>query len=272
VPTDEPADDGVGLRALPGGLHGTASQPPAAIRTEVAHTLRKARKRKRATLEQASDQTRLPRRALAALEGGGDPSDLPEPPYDRYFLREYARYLEVPEEPLLTALDPRQPQELEIPVELLPVERRPRRWPVLVLATLSGSAFIALAVMRMTDGSPADVAAGTLGGPTQAPRSQLSAQPPPASEAPPVARGVSAVLRLSDRCWIEATVDGRVVMAETAQAGATLRFRANRTLVLRLGNAGGARLTVNGESVATGGTGDIVDLSFTWSHGRLTQA
>jgi cytoskeletal protein RodZ len=227
----------------------------------------------KATLEQAADQTRLPRRALAAFEGDGDERDLPEPPYDRYFLREYARYLDVPDEPLMGALGTRQPDGVEIPLDLLPAERRPRRWPVVVLGFASGVALILLAVIRMTAGdSPAALSAGTVLGPTQAPRSQSTVQPPPESEAPPAARGVSAVLRLTAPCWVKATADGRVLMAETVQAGTTLRLKAKRTLVLRLGNAGGVVLTVNGDPVATGGTGEVVDLSFRWSDGRLMQA
>jgi cytoskeletal protein RodZ len=238
----------------------------------VARALQKARKRRRVTLEEAAAETRLPRRALAAFEESGDDADLPEPPYDRYFLREYARYLGLDDETLLNALAPQHQDELEIPFDLLPAERRPRRWPAWLLATASAAALIILAAVRMTSSdSPALLAGGAVLEPTPAPRSEQPAQPSSPTEAAPTFRGVSAVLRLTGPCWIQATEDGQVVMSETAPAGTTLRFHAKRTLVLRLGNGGGARLTVNGRRVPTGATGEVVQLSFAWSNGRLTQ-
>ena len=269
----EAADETTGVQLLPGGRQPEPEPPSGPTRAEVARVLQKARKRKRVTLEEAAAETRLPRRALATFEEAGDDADLPEPPYDRYFLREYARYLGLDDEALLLALGPPQPDELEIPLDLLPAERRPRRWPAWLLATASAAALIIRAAVRLTSSdSPALLAGGAVPEPTPAPRSEQPAQPSsPAEAAPPAIRGVSAVFRLTGPCWIQATEDGKVVMSETAPAGTTIRFHAKRTLVLRLGNGGGVRLTVNGRRVPTGATGEVVQLTFVWSNGRLTQ-
>src|SRR6266568_6941502 len=95
------------LRVLPGGLSETPPPPPPPTLVDVGAILRKARKRKDLTLESVANDTRIPRRALAAFEDGSGGDALPEPPYDRYFLREYARYLGLDDQPLLEALGDR---------------------------------------------------------------------------------------------------------------------------------------------------------------------
>jgi hypothetical protein len=92
-----------------------------------------------------------------------------------------------------------------------------------------------------------------------------------ALSAAPTVVGIHAVLRITERCWVEAMKDGRLALAETLEPGRTVRLRANRTLDLTLGNAAGAILTVNGRRIATGGRGAVVDLSFSWRHVGLLQ-
>jgi cytoskeleton protein RodZ len=253
---------------FPGGL-GDGDEPSLGWPQDVARALRSARRRRRVTLEQVAEETRLPRKALAAFEGAGDPADLPEPPYNRYFLREYARYLGMSEKPLLGALADRSAEEPAIMPELIAAETPPRRWPVRTLVAGSAAVLVILGMARFLPGSSAPLErSGTVAPPpVQATRSQ----PPLKSPRPSGPHGVGAALNLSGPCWIEAIVDGRVVLRETVAAGRTVRLHAKRTLELTLGNAGAVTLRVNGERINTGATGQVVRLSFRWSHGRLRE-
>jgi tRNA A-37 threonylcarbamoyl transferase component Bud32 len=67
----------------------------------------------------------------------------------------------------------------------------------------------------------------------------------PAARAP--ARVVTVDLRATDRVWVRATVDGRVAYEGTLLRGDRRRFTGRRAVDLRLGNAGGARLVVDGQ-------------------------
>src|SRR5207248_3328026 len=158
-------------------------------------------------------------RTLTAMEAAGPAQDLPEPPYDRYFLREYARYLGVADEPLIATLDASRPGPDEQPLELVPFERPPRRWPVWALVVLSAAAVATLAVVRVGPDKGQPAASSVLPVPrsTQAPLHQA---PSPSA---PVVHGIAAVLRLSDRCWIEATVDGTVMPGQVFLPGKPLR-------------------------------------------------
>jgi hypothetical protein len=87
---------------------------------------------------------------------------------------------------------------------------------------------------------------------------------PPASAFP-----LSALITTSRECWVMAVADGTIVLHETVPANETVRLRATRRLELRLGDAGAARLLVNGRPIATGGRGDVADISFAWRGGSL---
>ena len=62
--------------------------------------------------------------------------------------------------------------------------------------------------------------------------------------------------------WLRVTVDGNVSMEGTFPAG-TVRSFHGKTATLRIGNAGGVEVVVDGKSLGTlGATGDVVERSF----------
>jgi hypothetical protein len=138
---------------------------------------------------------------------------------------------------------------------------RPRRGRALQVALVVASLVGVVAIGATGRGGPVPASSVT------PPRPAAPAPPSPApatSPAPTRAPAVDAIvarLRFDERCWVEATRDGRPVVARTFEAGETLRLRAARVVALRLGNAGGVLLTVNGEEVPTGPSGAVVDLS-----------
>ncbi|HSJ50850.1 MAG TPA: helix-turn-helix domain-containing protein, partial [Actinomycetota bacterium] len=134
----------------------------------VGATLHRARRGRGAQLSQAASATRIPSVFLSALEKDAPIEDYPAPVYARHFLREYAQFLGLETEPLVEAFDRQHDLEAE-PADptLLPVEPRPRRWPVVLVTVLSIAAAAALFVTG------------------QRPREVEAPAPPPATAASP---------------------------------------------------------------------------------------
>ena len=219
--------------------------------------------------------TRIPARYLHALEEDAPLDAFPAPVYARFFLREYAQFLGVDPAPLVEMFDARHGVEVEEPPllepvpELVRVPLLPSRSSRVAAAAAVVAALIA-AVFGITSGG--EHASEAPSAPLQVahiirpgrPATMEREQVPPTGTS-----GVRAVLRIRERCWVLATVDGRTVLSETLEPGQTKRFRADRRLELHLGHAGGVVLTVNGKPVSFAGQGDVAQLSFAWRHGHL---
>ncbi len=52
----------------------------------------------------------------------------------------------------------------------------------------------------------------------------------------------------TEDCWVEAAVDGRRRISELHVQGESMRFEAEEEVRLTLGNPGGVRIEVNGDS------------------------
>jgi eukaryotic-like serine/threonine-protein kinase len=121
--------------------------------------------------------------------------------------------------------------------------RRHRR-RVTVLMGVVLVALLALVAVRELGGEPA------------------GERPRPAATAP--ATVVTVDLRATNRVWVRATVDGRVAYEGTLLRGDRRRFTGRRAVDLRLGNAGGVRLVVDGQDRGVPGrSGQLWDGRFT---------
>jgi cytoskeleton protein RodZ len=93
-----------------------------------------------------------------------------------------------------------------------------------------------------------------------------AATPPPsptATPVPPPRAAVTVEARIVERSWVQVWADGRQVFAETLAPGAARTFTANDSLQMRVSNAGGVQVVVNGEGQGRLGTsGQAVDV--TW--------
>lgn len=241
---------------------------------DVGECLRAAREERGVALAKAAEATRIQERYLQALEDEEPLDPFPGRTYARFFLRDYAEYLDLEPGPLVRSFDEAAAAEPLKPMHE-PVMTPPGRRGWRLSAALTVVALIAIAVSSRVGGPPAGPEVASMSG---APAAGSSAAPPPsvagvarAPSAAPTVVGIHAVLRITGRSWVEATKDGRIALAENLEPGRTVRLRANRTLELTLGNAAGATLTVNGRRIATGERGAVVDLSFSWRHGGLLQ-
>jgi cytoskeleton protein RodZ len=246
---------------------------------EVGEALRAARLQRGISLEEAAANTCIRASHLRALEDDEPPKDYPGPVYARFFLREYAEYLELDDGPLLTAFDRAVPEELIQPLqEPAVVRREPPGWAI--TAIVSSLILVVVLVLTHSGGAPgrpvapAETAAAAL---PAAPASSLGVAHTPlrgdAIESSPATprgpEGIHTVITTSAPCWILAVIDGDPLAGRTYPAGDTVRLRARHSIDLELGNAGGAALHVNGERFPTGADGQVARISFGWRHGEL---
>jgi cytoskeleton protein RodZ len=270
-----------------GSDNGTPSAARAAASTP-GERLRAARLRRKISLTEAEQATRIRARYLQAIEED-EYGALPSSVYSRGFLRNYAIYLGVPPDEVVAAVPERRRRErrpepsvrrVATPIKL----STPRSlW---LIAAAAGGVLVLVALIwlglsapdQRASGGPAGgtgstpqgaAPAGTAGpgailpplatgaatvAPTQAPTPVATATP---------ASGVNVELRTVDRAWIRATVDGRVVDEETYASGQSLRWTGQQSVLLRVGNGAGVDVTVNGQRVgALGQSGQIIEREF----------
>jgi len=262
-----------------GSLQGRVAEPPTlklvppeGRSLDVGETLRSARRARGETLEQAARFTRIRIPYLKDLEAG-DVSSLESYPgrtYARFFLREYADHLGLDPQPLVTRFDRDVEPALQpaAPPRYPSRGRHPGRWAGGALILLI-AALIASAIVSREHRQPLVAPVTSRMGMPAAP-GRAEAHPIPASPVRP--SGIDVVVRTSQPCWIRAVTDGRTVMEKIVPAGRTIRLRAAETMELRLGNAGGVEVTMNGRSIPTGGTGSVLDLSFARDGDRVVIA
>ena len=117
--------------------------------------------------------------------------------------------------------------------------------------------------------TPADAASGDAATPypdaaSTADAGTLAAIPPLATPAPAPPPGVKGGLSLhvTETSWLRVTVDGKVVLEGTLPAGSAKSFT-GKTADVRVGNAGGVRIAVNGRDLGPlGASGDVVERRF----------
>jgi cytoskeleton protein RodZ len=106
---------------------------------------------------------------------------------------------------------------------------------------------------------PADSAAAApgAGADGNVPAAIAPAASPARAAASAAKRGLA--VRLTETSWLRVTVDGKVVLEGTLPAGAAKSF-SGKVADVRVGNAGGVRIAVNGRTMGPlGGSGDVVE-------------
>jgi cytoskeleton protein RodZ len=263
---------------------------------------RAAREARGLSLSDVAEQIRIRSVYLAAIEDENW-SAIGAPVYIRGFLRTYGRFLGLDTEEVVAEFageshsapmpTPAPQGKTNYFVDEAPPPRQlsPLTWiaglvAVVLLAYVTYSAItvhqrqnpaVAVlpsnspsAVASATDapssgpsGSP-DASAATSPGPSDSPSGGPSVGPSASPSGSPGPLGPNSIeLRLSSPSWVRVTVDGNVSMEGTFPAGTARRFQ-GKTAVLRIGNAGGVEVLVDGKDVGPlGKAGDVVERSFT---------
>ncbi len=242
---------------------------------------RAAREARGLSLSDCSDKVRIRSVYLAAIEDENWKA-IGAAVYVRGFLRTYARFLGLdPEEVVIAFNDEVQPSG-HAAAETAPqrpahVERSSQPGSVLIwiagVVAVVLVAFVAYNALTMhreaavalgsSSPSPLESAAEASASPgagIPASASPAAGQTPSAS---PVGGAQTLALVLSSPSWLRVTVDGSVSIEGTFPAGTTKTFHGKSALV-RVGNAGGVEIFVDGKDVGKlGKMGDVAERAFT---------
>lgn len=241
----------------------------------IGEQLRAAREARGLSFEALRATTKVRPEFLRALEEERF-GDLPPRAFARGYLRTYAIALGLDPAPLLSAFDEALPLasvpsrlagRAEVPI--VPARRRsPLRRAVAIAIAVAAMAAVAVAIIAALQ-IRAFVRSGAR--PPQQPAVSAPAPaPPPLERGPapqpapaPKPQGVTVSVLATARCWIRATVDGRRVFEGTLRAGDQRTWNATRDVLLRIGNAGGLRVSLNGHDLGLlGRAGEVVDRTF----------
>lgn len=286
----------------------------------IGQTLRQAREQKGLTLAQVKASLRIHGAYLEALEAE-EYDQLPPAAYARAFLKEYAIFLGLDPEPLLSALNAARP-EPENPNSRMgwtAAPPMPHRWGELLVPAVfigllaffvlgawyvyqfqagkeeAGRAVVAakmaeqrrkaaptrrVAVAPVKPPLAAKAPAGDLPQAIKAPAGNLpqvanapAGNMPQTANAPagnltmesalPANPGVAVTAAADKACWISIHGDGKLLYQGMMRAGETRSWNAAQAVALHAGNAGGLRLTVNGQDLGVlGRPGQVVQRTF----------
>ncbi len=231
--------------------------------------LRDARERRGLSLRQIATTTKIATVALEALESG-EFSRLPGGIYSRAFVRAYAAEVGLdPEESVADFVAEQSLQERDAArIRIRPAvsaddraflarqQRAVRIFQVVAvvaaLAVLALVVWLAWAYWLRSD----TVGAETL--PQSSPPVTLpQALPPPPADPVPVRQAPAefaaeqrdrlvVAFEVTGACWVQITADGLVVLSRLLQAGERETVRAERELVLDVGNTGAFTWSING--------------------------
>lgn len=242
----------------------------------IGSVLREAREEQGRELSEAAAATSMRVVQLEALEAdrweqfGGDV-------YAKGFLKSYAVWLGLDPAPLLEKYRRYVQHDAMDPLALTagPVTGQPRsEVPAWLLRFGAVLGVVALAVglfNLVNDRTPAPADSDiTQPAPDPVPTDGESTDPdaaasPTAAPSPsPTFTGVELTLAFEDSSWVSVTVDGQPRQEGLFEEGDVLDLQAEEEVVVRLGNAGGVRGLLNGESIGPfGQSGDVRDLRFT---------
>jgi len=186
------------------------------------------------------------------------------PVYVRGFLRTYARFLGLDPEEAVAEFNRTLPAAAssnsgESAANL--GERAPRGLSLLIWIAGAVAVFLIAFVIynaaTLRRPAPAQIVAGV-----PSPSVMPSITPLPSPSPTPRVQPNTLSLHISAPSWIRVTIDGNVSMEGTFPAGTAKSFH-GRAAIVRIGNAGGVDLLVDGKPIGKlGGPGDVVERSF----------
>lgn len=244
---------------------------------DLGERFRAAREARGLSLSDVAEQIRIRSVYLAAIEDENWPA-IGAPVYVRGFLRTYARFLGLEPEEVVGEFNGAN-AEREVPKAAsaasfdAPAAAGPSRnlsWMIWVASAVAVLliGFVVYNEMTFRQRAPEVAAASPAASPNASasslPSNAPAASPSPQTSASPSIDGPnSLVIRLSAPSWVKVVVDGNVSMEGTFPAGTVKQFH-GKVALLRIGNAGGVAVQVDGKDVGTlGAAGDVIERSFT---------
>jgi transcriptional regulator with XRE-family HTH domain len=237
---------------------------------DIGGRLRQAREHRDLSLSDLARRTKLPILVLAAIERN-DFARLPGGLFRKAYVRTVAIELGLNPTEIAAAYRARFEPSIEPPPALHDAARQ-AEWieqlapsPRRSIATLLMVAIPAAAwFMLQSDPELPNVRAHDVGEDVLEVRMPVNVVTPIASDArtPEVPLRIEMVA--DGWCWVAAEADGQRVLYRLVEPGEHLVFEGQRLISLRLGNAGGVTLSINGgASQSLGGDGEVVEFELT---------
>lgn len=234
--------------------------------------LRREREIRGISLKEISDSTKISKRFLEAIENN-DHRTLPAPVFTRGFVREYARYLGLNAEEMVTrynyaaAGDDRIEQSSHLQGLVRPPESpeqakgiprtRIDRNVVFLVAIIAALLLVTLWALRFRRDMRAE-AVDTVAHAAPVPKAKTSVAPaispaaPAGLPAPHNDDNLHMTIDLTDDSWITLEADGKTIISDELKRGDHRTVDAHDTFRLKLiGNAGGVALTLNNVRIGT---------------------
>ena len=235
--------------------------------------LRKHREGVDIQLEQVAEHTKISRNILQAIEEDRT-EDLPARVFVRGFLRQYARFVGLDPEEVVSLYSGAYPSSDEFPASGVQPRGSGNRWIAVALVVLLGA--VAAGWWYFGRATPttsaSETALGSVSSSAQGPvrpDASLSANEEhvtageTADQAPESAPettssvvtvteddGILVTIDFVEDCWVESTVDGERQISTLYAKGESLRLEAMESVNVLLGNYPGAVVHVNGRAYA----------------------
>jgi cytoskeletal protein RodZ len=239
---------------------------------EMGATLRKLREQQGLPLEEIAGRTRIQPRLLRAIEQG-NLDDLPEAVYIHSFIRQYADSVGMNGVQFASGF-PTVPGTIKIPAgwrKALPgAQLRPVHlylvYMFLIVGAVQGlSYFLNRSMQSSTMAAielPKDavVPSVTLG-PELAPKPAAGTKT--AKPANPNQKPVRVSVKLKEQSWVQVVADGKTEFEDVLPEGTTRTWQANKSVIIKAGNAGGVEVAYNdGQPKALGQPGMVEEKTF----------
>ncbi len=232
----------------------------------------KARKDAGLSLDDLADKTKIRKSVLAEIENGIFINCGGET-YARGHVRNIAKALGADAKEFIRIFEDEQGsetrsiQDLLVETNVIKEQREPRKvsWKVLLVISLVSLALVGIAQILISNTDTKDVADTS---PTAS--AQPTASNSPSSDAPTentysTGSGVEVIVNASrNNSWLfVADANGQTLFSGQILRGSTKVFTSDTALNLKLGNAGGVDLTVNGNPIdPVGLDGEVVSVSY----------
>ncbi len=233
--------------------------------------IRKARTDAGLSIDELSDQTKIRPAMLKEIENnefghcGGET-------YARGHLRNIAKKLKINPEDFLSIYEQEQIKDLLIENNVVnsPSQERKISWKVLasislILLVVVGIAQIVISNSHNPTKIPALVNLSPSPQTSNQGSVQVQSQRPAPTNTISTGKGVEVIISATRaKSWIFVSdATGVVLFSGIISKGDVKTFSSVTTLAMRIGNAGGVDLTVNGKKIASiGGDGEVVDTSY----------
>lgn len=236
----------------------------------------KARKDAGCSIDELAGATNLRARLLREIEGD-DFSHCGGNTYARGHVHNIAKALKADEKEFVRIFDEEQGTEKRTIRDLLvensvmrtPDQKRKISWKALFVISVASLGIAGIAQIIISNISSIDSAPpifGTSPSPTDTPAASVSASPQPTAQSSfSTGTGVSVMVSAARaKSWLFVSdASGRTLFSGEISAGSSLTFTTDARLDLKVGNAGGVDLQVNGEKTPSIGVdGAVVSVSY----------